>query len=219
MRKVFEDNAADQVKRQIEQREQAEKEAAALKEYARVMDEQEEQRKQELDARLAKQKELMAKLQANADCAKKGASNNDATRALAQQEEMDRHFNEAEVCKQNRLKQLRLENQAYLLKQMEEKDMRKDDDRMLQDIQAQILARDTDEYNEIEKKKVTDKRSRLVEYQKDIKQQMAHKLAQSVPVMTDVEIQMNKPLLQLVNRTLDARDSQVCTIPETVEEE
>jgi len=219
MRKVFAANAIDQAKKQMEQKEQAEKEAAALKEYARVMEEQEEQRKQELDARLAKQKELMAKLQANTDNAKKGASNNDATRALAQQEEMDRHFNEAEVCKQNRLKQLRLENQAYLLKQMEEKEMRKDDDKMLQDIQAQILTRDTDEYNEIEKKKVTDKRSRLVEYQKDIKQQMAHKLAQSVPVMTDVEIQMNKPLLQLVNRTLDARDSQVCTIPEAVEEE
>merc|ERR1719444_495986 len=127
-----------------------EKESQALKDYARALDEQEEQRQAEMQARLSRQNELMAKLQANVDGIKKGAGDNDAARASAQQEEMDRHFFEAEKVKQDRLKQLKLENQAYLLKQMDEKDMRKDDERQLQEIQATILARDTEEYNEIE---------------------------------------------------------------------
>merc|ERR1719343_1360867 len=113
------------------------------------MDEQEEQRQQEMQQRLERQNELMAKLQANVDNIKKGAGDNDAERARQQQEEMDRHFFEAENVKQNRLKQLAYENQAYLVRQMEEKDMRKQGDKELSDIQAQILQRDTEEYNEI----------------------------------------------------------------------
>merc|ERR1719254_435335 len=122
-----------------------------MREYNRVLDEQEEQRQEELAQRLARQGELMQKLQANVAAVQKGAGDNDAQRALAQQEEMDRHFFEAEGLKQQRLKQLRLENQAYLLKQMEEKDMRKEDDKQLTNIQAMILHKDTQEYNAIDK--------------------------------------------------------------------
>merc|ERR1712129_406776 len=193
-----------------------EKEAVALKEYARVLDEQEEQRNQEMQARLKRQNDLMAKLQANVDGIKKGAGDNDAARASAQQEEMDRHFFEAEG-----LKQMRLENQAYLLKQMDEKDYRKEDDRDLQNIQAQILIRDTEEYNQMEKDKVINRRRRLVDHSNDIKKQMVYKLAQSQPVMTEAEVQMNKPLLQLVHRTLDERESlrpAMEDIPEDLED-
>merc|ERR1719456_1747616 len=98
-----------------------------------------EQRQEELNQRLEKQGALMKKLQDNVAAVQKGAGDNDAQRALAQQDEMDRHFFEAEAMKQQRLKDLRIENQAYLLKQMEEKDMRKDDDKQLTNIQAQIL--------------------------------------------------------------------------------
>merc|ERR1719416_172236 len=152
MRKVFDENNADQARRDAERQQDKEREAAALKEYARVLDEQEEQRQAEMQARLQRQNELMAKLQANVDGIKKGAGDNDAARAAAQQDEMDRHFFEAETVKQNRLKQMRLENQAYLLRQMDEKDSRKEDDVDLQNIQAQILMRDTEEYNQMDDK-------------------------------------------------------------------
>merc|ERR1719254_331654 len=100
-----------------------------MREYNRILDEQEEQRQEELAQRLARQGELMQKLQANVAAVQKGAGDNDAQRALAQQEEMDRHFFEAEGLKQQRLKQLRYENQAYLMKQMEEKDEKKEDEK------------------------------------------------------------------------------------------
>merc|ERR1712060_597465 len=211
MRKVFEENNADQARRAQEKKDQMEREADALKEYARVLDEQEEQRAAEMQARLQRQNDLMAKLQANVDGIKKGAGDNDAARANAQQDEMDRHFFEAEKVKQNRLQQMRLENQAYLMKQMDERD--------LQNIQAQILIQDTSEYNQMEKDKVINRRRRLVEHSNDIKKQMVHKLAQSHPTMTDAEIQMNKPLLDLVHRTLDERDSKTPAIYDAPEEE
>merc|ERR1711920_717484 len=215
MKKVFEENMEDQRKRQAEKREQMRKEAAAMKEYNRVLDEQEEQRAQELADRMGRQKALMEKLQENVAAVQKGAGDNDAQRANAQQEEMDRHFFEAESLKQQRLKQLRLENQAYLLKQMEEKDTRGDEEKELQNIQAQILKRDSDEYNEIEKQKMVDRHIRNLENRKEIEKQMEYKMRQSAVEMSEAEIQMNKPLLHLVNRTLQERDSQMyASIPE-----
>lgn len=219
MKKVFEENMDDQRKRGQEKKEQMNKEAAAMKEYNRVLDEQEEQRAQELGDRMERQNDLMKKLQENVAAVQKGAGDNDAQRANAQQDEMDRHFFEAESLKQARLGQLRLENQAYLLKQMEEKDGRGEEDKELQNIQAMILRRDTQEYNEIEKQKIVDRRIRNLDHRKDIERQMEYKMRQSQPEMSEAEVQMNKPLLNLVCRTLDERDAQRFDgIPEEYEE-
>eukprot|EP00416_Gambierdiscus_australes_P043148 CAMPEP_0171094900 /NCGR_PEP_ID=MMETSP0766_2-20121228/42813_1 /TAXON_ID=439317 /ORGANISM="Gambierdiscus australes, Strain CAWD 149" /LENGTH=504 /DNA_ID=CAMNT_0011553645 /DNA_START=52 /DNA_END=1566 /DNA_ORIENTATION=+ len=220
MRKVFEENLADQQKRDDERKTNMEREAEAMREYNRLMDEQEEQRAEEMQQRLQRQSELMKKLQENVEAVQKGAGDNDAQRASAQQEEMDRHFFEAENLKQMRLKQLKAENQAYLLKQMEEKDLRKEDEKYLQNIQARILHRDTQEYNEIEQQKQMDKRIRNLEHRRDIERQMEYKMRQSVPEMSEVEKQLNKPLLELVNRTLQTRDQlQDQRYPQYEEEE
>merc|ERR1719217_22520 len=106
-------------------KEQQEKDANAMKEYNRILDEQEEQRAEELANRMERQKALMDKLQANVSQQAKEAGDNDATRAKMQADEQEKHYAEAERIKQERLKQLRLETQAYLFKQMAEKDNRK----------------------------------------------------------------------------------------------
>merc|ERR1719213_401038 len=129
-----------------------------MREYNRILDEQEEKRAEELAARMERQKALMEKLQANVAAQAKDAGDNDAQRANAQQAEMDRHYFEAEHTKMTRLKQMRLENQNYLLRQMGEKDGRKDEEKLLQHIQSQILEKDTEEYNEIERQKAVDRR-------------------------------------------------------------
>lgn len=206
MRKVFEENMEDQRRRNIAKKEATEKEAETMKEYNRLLDEQEGQRAMELAARMERQSELMKKLQENVDSVKKGAGDNDAQRAALQAEEQDRHYFEAESVKQNRLQQMRFENQAYLLKQMEEKDSRKNEEKYLQQIQAAILERDAEEYNAVEKQKVIDRKLRNLEHRKDIERQMEYRSRQSVPEMSEAEIQLNRPLLELVERTLQTRD-------------
>merc|ERR1719382_1120217 len=193
MRKVFEENERDQAKKKLEDREEKEREAAKLKEYAEILDRAEAEKEAEMKARLERQSTLMKQLQDNVDGIKKGAGDNDAARALAQQEEMDRHFFEAEQVKQNRLQELRNENQDYLLRQIGEKDSRKNEELELQSIQAQILEKDTEEYNELERQKVINRRKHLVAHSQDIKRQMAYKLAQSTPQMSEEEVKMNKP--------------------------
>lgn len=208
MKKVFEENNEDQRKRDIAKKEQQEKDAEAMAEYNRILDEQEEQRAEELANRMERQKNLMEKLQANVAQQAKDAGDNDAKRAGLQAEEQDRHYAEAERIKQERLKQLRLETQAYLFKQMGEKDNRKNDEKDLQNIQAQILERDTEEYNEIEREKLVSKKIRNMEHRKEIEGQIMFRSRQSVPEMSESEVKMNRQLLNLVSRTLTVRDQR-----------
>lgn len=208
MRKVFEENVEDLKKRKILIKEQQEREAAAMREYNRILDEQEDQRAAELEERMARQKGLMDKLQANVEEQKKESGDNDALRAAKQQDEMDRHYAEAERVKQNRLKQLRMETQAYLFKQMAEKDGRGAEERELQDIQSAILQRDTEEYNEIEREKLINKKIRAYEHRKEIEAQIYQRSLQRVPEMSEAEVKMNRQLLNLVNKTLAVRDER-----------
>merc|ERR1719450_1225755 len=89
---------------------------------------------------------------------------------------------------------------------MEEKDSRKNDDKQLTNIQAQILHRDTQEYNEVERQKLIDKKERYHEHSQEILQQIAYKQSISVPKMSEMEMQFNKPLPELVHNTLQNRD-------------
>merc|ERR1711988_309158 len=173
MRKVFEENAEDMRRREEARQEQNRREANAMREYNRILDEQEEQRAEELAARMERQKALMDKLQANVAAQAKDAGDNDAQRANAQQAEMDRHYFEAEKTKMQRLKQMKLENQAYLLRQMGEKDGRKEEERTLANIQAQILEKDTEEYNEIERQKAIERRIRNFEHRQELERQIS----------------------------------------------
>ena len=209
MRKVFEQNKQDQLKRDEAAREAKEKEAATIKEFNRLVDEQEEAKAKELHDRMARQAELMKKLQDNVNTMKQESGDTDEARARAQQDEADRHYFEAESIKQQRLKQMKLENQAYLLKQMHEKDGRKDDDKYLTAIQAQIMDRDTQEFNAVEKKKIIDRKERSLANQREIIKQMEWKAAQREIEMSDTEVALNKPLLELVDRTLDQRDENM----------
>merc|ERR1712014_308261 len=175
--------------------------------YNRILDEQEEQRAEELSNRMARQKELMEKLQANVSAQAKDAGDNDAKRANMQQAEMDRHYFEAEKTKMQRLKQMRLENQAYLLRQMGEKDGRKEEERTLANIQAQILEKDTEEYNEIERQKAIERRIRNFDHRQELERQISVRAGQRAPEMSQAEMDLNRPLLNLVHRTLNERDN------------
>merc|ERR1719359_1197096 len=185
-----------------------------MKEYNRILDEQEEQRAEELANRMERQKALMDKLQANVAQQAKEAGDNDHIRAKMQADEQDKHYAEAERIKQERLKQLRLETQAYLFKQMAEKDNRKNEEKDLQNIQSQILERDTEEYNEIEREKLISKKMRNWEHRKEIEGQIQARSRQSVPEMSEAEIKMNRQLLNLVTRTLTVRDERERTAAE-----
>lgn len=206
MKKVFEENMADQRMREDGKREQTERESSAMREYNKILDAQEEERSNELQNRMGKQKALMEQMQANVAQVQQAKGDDDERRVRAQQEEGDRCAFEAEMNKQSRLKQMKQETQAFLFKQMAEKDDRKNNDLELKGLQAHILDADSKEYNEIELQKKVDKRSRNVDHRFELERQMVNNASRKKPAMSETEVKMNRRLLNLVDRTFEGRD-------------
>merc|ERR1712046_314314 len=87
-----------------------------------------------------------------------------------------------------------------------EKDGRKEEERTLANIQAQILEKDTEEHGEIERQKAIERRIRNFDNRQELERQITVRAGQRAPEMSQAEMDLNRPLLNLVHRTLGERD-------------
>merc|ERR1719387_1808500 len=157
---------------------------------------------------MEKQKKLMEKMQENISLVQR-VKNDDEMRCKKQAEEADRSAYEAEVNKQARLKQMRQETQAFLFKQMAEKDDRKKQALELKSLQAQILDADSQEYGSIEAQKKIEKLQKYHAFRGELENQMASNQLRKNPAMSENEMKMNRRLLDLVDRTFEHRDQEM----------
>merc|ERR1719161_1442377 len=95
----------------------------------------------------------------------------------------------------------RMDKQKQLMERMQEKELKQ--------LQASILEADTAEYNEMEAKKLVDKRARNVEHRLLLEQQIVEKNARRAFAMSESEIKMNRQLLELVDKTLKEKEDSV----------
>merc|ERR1711865_1001695 len=99
--------------------------------------------------------------------------------------------------------------QSFLFKQMAEKDEKKEQALELKRLQASILEADTQEYMQMEKQKSEDRRVRNVEHRILLEEQIADRAKEPARKyqMSGAEVKMNRQLLDLVDKTLDERDT------------
>merc|ERR1719181_2013670 len=185
--------------------EQAALEIQGMKEYNKILDQQEATRAAELETRIARQKILMDKMKATIQKQQGDKNAEDARRALKQKEEADARAIEMERNKEAKLRQMRLETQDFLFAQMDEKEGRKEQAYELKRLQAHILDADTKEYGEMEKARALERKRQNVEHRIELDAQMAYKRAQLKFTMSDAEVNMNRQLLEVVEKTLDER--------------
>merc|ERR1719207_485812 len=178
MRKVFQENLEENAVKEEQRRKQQELDMEAMKEYNRVLDQQEEM------------------------------GDEDARRAAKQKEEADARAIEMERNKEEKLKQMRHETQNFLFKQMAEKDEKKEQALELKRLQASILEADTQEYMQMEKQKAHDRRVRNLEHRVLLEDQIAERAKEPARkyAMSGAEVKMNRQLLDLVDKTLQERD-------------
>merc|ERR1711907_240298 len=205
MKKVFQENLEENAEKEEARMRQQELDMEAMKEYNRILDQQEEMRAQELQARMDKQKALMEKMKENVQ--KQG--DEDARRAAKQKEEADARAIEMERNKAAKLKEMRHDTQKFLFKQMAEKDEKKEQALELKRLQASILEADTQEYMQMEKQKASDRRVRNIEHRIELEDQIADRAKEVVRkyAMSGAEVKMNRQLLDLVDKTLQERDA------------
>merc|ERR1711904_479010 len=186
----------------------------AMKEYNRILDQQEEMRAQELQARMDKQKALMEKMKENVQKQQQKKGEKDARRAAKQKEEADARAIEMERNKEAKLKEMRYDTQSFLFKQMAEKDEKKGQALELKRLQASILEADTQEYMQMEKQKFHDRRVRNVEHRIELEAQIAERAAvvQRKYAMSGAEVKMSRQLLDLVDKTLTERDAYLNSV-------
>jgi hypothetical protein len=209
MKKVFQENLEENVLKEEQRLRQQELDNEAMKEYNRILDQQEEMRAQELQARMDKQKALMEKMKENVQKQQQKKGDEDARRAAKQKEEADARAIEMERNKEAKLKEMRHETQSFLFKQMSEKDEKKEQALELKRLQASILEADTQEYMQMEKQKSNDRRLRNIEHRIELEDQIADRAKEVVRkyAMSGAEVKMNRQLLDLVEKTLHERDA------------
>merc|ERR1711924_16123 len=158
-------------------------------------------RAQELQARMDKQKALMEKMKENVQ--------------KQQKEEGDQRAIEMERNKEAKLREMRHETQAFLFKQMAEKDEKKEQALELKRLQASILEADTQEYMQMEKQKASDRRVRNIEHRILLEDQIAERAKEvsNKYAMSGAEINMTRQLLDLVDKTLQERDAYLTSHP------
>merc|ERR1711977_233961 len=215
MKKVFAENLEENAVKEEQKKRQQEIDMEAMKEYNRILDQQEEMRAQELQARMDKQKALMEKMKQNVQKQQQKKGDEDARRAAKQKEEADARAIEMERNKQAKLKEMRYETQSFLFKQMSEKDEKKGQALELKRLQAGILEADTQEYMQMEKQKSNDRRLRNIEHRIELEDQIADRAKEVVRkyAMSGAEVKMNRQLLDLVEKTLSERDAYLTTHP------
>jgi len=209
MKKVFQENLEENVVKEEQRMQQQELDMEAMKEYNRILDQQENMRAQELQARMDKQKALMEKMKENVQKQQRKKGDEDARRAAKQKEEADARAIEMERNKEAKLKEMRHETQSFLFKQMSEKDEKKGQGLELKRLQASILEADTQEYMQMEKQKSHDRRVRNIEHRIELEDQIAERAKEPARkyAMSGAEVKMNRQLLDLVDKTLDERDT------------
>merc|ERR1712167_430166 len=117
------------------------------------------------------------KMKENVQKQQKAKGDEDARRAAKQKEEADARAIEMERNKEAKLKEMRHDTQAFLFKQMAEKDDKKEQALELKRLQASILEADTQEYMQMEKQKFHDRRVRNVEHRIELEAQIADRAA------------------------------------------
>jgi len=214
MKKVFQENAEENMQKEEARMKQQEADMEAMKEYNRILDQQEEMRAQELQARMDKQKALMEKMKENVQKQQKKKGDEDARRADKQKQEADQRAIEMERNKEAKLKEMRHDTQSFLFKQMAEKDEKKEQALELKRLQASILEADTQEYMQMEKQKSQDRKVRNIEHRIELEEQIAERAKEPARkyAMSGAEINMNRQLLDLVDKTLTERDTYLSQV-------
>merc|ERR1719515_183850 len=209
MLRIMEENMEERRIKEEQKAKQQEMEIEGMREYNRILDEQEAQRAAALESRISRQKELMEKMKENVIKQQAAKGDEDARRAARQKEEADARAVEMERNKEQKLRQMRLETQDFLFAQMEEKEARKHQAMQLKSLQARILDEDTKEYMDMEKYRAVERKRQNLEHRLELDEQIRRKKQQTQEFkycMSENEVSMNKQLLEVVEKTLKERD-------------
>lgn len=208
-RALFAEQEMDSLRKQAEAEQKKEDDKRAMAEYNKKVEEEEKKRAKEIEEREARQKKLMDKMQNSVLAQQESKADEDANRAKQQRMEADKRAVELERNKQEKLRDMAMYTQKFLLQQMAEKKEKKMSASELKKVQAAILTADAEEYEKIEEARAQDRKAFYKHYVGELKGQMHEKergAHAEAGGMSAIEMKMNRPLVDVAITAL--RDSK-----------
>ena len=204
LQKMMEENEANKKLQRDQQLREREQDIRSMEDYARMLDKQEEDRLNEIKAREQRQQQLMARM---ADTVLKEqhqkASEEDQlmVRQIEERESLDRAEDER---RRARLREEQDHTKEFLLRQMREKEERKEAERRSLAEQADMWKQDSDEFFRIEEEKKRRQKEYNLAQADALKQQIQEKALKKRKVRMDpTELALNKQLLKEIRKGKD----------------
>lgn len=210
MKEMYRENESEKAQKKVELEHQREQDMEYTREYSRLLDKQEKQKKAEIEGRFARQLERSKNMEALVTSVKNKQEQDDVLRAMNERKEIEKRLVEMEQNKAQKLTQLKLDTQQFLLQQMQEHDLEKKKLAKSKEVQAEILAKDSEDFNRLEKQEYHTRRQRNIAHRNELETQIEKRRGIRSEAMSAEEIAMNRDLLKKVDRVLSERQQVHC---------
>jgi len=198
MNKVQKESEEERRTLALKAKEDSKREMDKTREHNRSLDEKDEAKRKEDEAKEQKQKENLLKMKAVLARMESDKGEADQKLAFLQKAEADGRAQAIQDHKESRLREMRLENQAFLFAQIDEKKRRKKEDSELRQVHASIQGAECQAFLDIEKQRSAHRRERNVAHRLELQKQIAdnQKVALSAKdAMSEHELALNRLVL------------------------
>jgi len=205
MLRVMEQNMKERLAHEEKKAKEHEEDVLRMREYNRLLDEQEAQRFAELNARVTKQKEIADRMEQTVIKAQKAKGDDEALRYMRQQMEADAKSEEKQLRAAAEKASWERATQQFLREQMEEKREKKRLAGEQKRLQFKQLEQETKAFQEEERAKREERRQKFIRNHRDLDEQIRRKAQDKRAdrlCMSRIEVMLNRPLLDAVDLKL-----------------
>jgi len=211
-KRILHENEIDKALKEDAIRKQHDEEVRIVREYNEEVERAMARREAEARDRTERQKTLLEKMQWKVDQQQSKRADEDNNRAIKQAAEREERAAELDRLKRERLAELQSTTVAVLDRQVREKEEAKKQKEAVKSLFTKIIEDDTKDFQQEEHARALAKQQRFREYKLALEKQIQDKRQQSAAVprpneMTDYEMKINRKLLEVVDRTLNERQS------------
>ena len=201
LQKMMEENEANKrLQREQQQRERA-MDIQSMEDYARMLDKQEEDRLNEIKAREQRQQQLMARMADTVLKEQHQRAREEDMLMLKQIEEREAIDRAEDERRRQRLREEQERTKEFLMRQMQERNERRDAEKRSLAEQADMWKQDSDEFFRIEEEKKRRQKEYNLAQAEALKQQIQEKATKKRKVRMDpTELALNKQLLKEIRK-------------------
>lgn len=202
MNKILHESEEERRVKALKAKEDSKAEVERTRAFQERLDDQDEAKRKEAEKKEEEQKQNLLKMKAvmEAQIADNGAA--DQKLAEIQKREADGRANAIMQHREDRLKEMRQQNQAFLFQQMEEKRIRKEEEAVLTQLNADLAGAENRAFLDMEKQRSTSRRERNVAHRKLLEKQIAENqaLEERKDALSTHELALNKQVLKSANK-------------------